>query len=119
MITRVLALPMVLAVALAVATPAFSQVPQADRQPDFNVTDDGFLSEGGDVAWGKCSKIPREVFASELPPQAARACEEAGFPVKGSPTQAPLTDTGGPPIILISIALLVAGGLLIRKSTAP
>lgn len=116
MITKVLVLAMVLALTLVVATPAFSQVPRADRQPDFNVTDKGWLSEGGDIAWGKCSKIPREVFSGELPPQAARACEEAGFPVKGSPTQTPLPDTGGPPIILVPITLLVVGGLLIRKS---
>ena len=76
MVTRVLVLAMMLAITFLGATPAFSQVPQADRQPDFNVADDGFLSEGGDIVWGKCSKIPREVFASELPPQAASASSE-------------------------------------------
>ena len=111
-------LAMVLAITLVVTTPALGQVPRADRQPDFNVTDDGFLSEGGDIAWGKCTKIPDDVFTSELPPQAARACEEAGFPVKGSQTQTPLPNTSGPPLILVPIALLVVCGLLIRKSTA-
>ncbi len=118
MITNGSVLAIVLAATLVVAMPAFGQVPRADRQRDFNVTDEGWLSEGGDIAWGKCSKIPREVFSEELPPQAARACEEAGFPVKGSPTQTPLPDTGGPPIILVPVALLVVGGLLFRKSTA-
>jgi hypothetical protein len=114
----IVVLVMVLAMTLVGTMPAPGQVPRADRQPDFNVTDKGALVEGGDILWGKCSKIPREVFASELPPQAARACEEAGFSVKGSPTQTPMPDTGGPPLILVPIALLVICRLLIRKSTA-
>ena len=115
---RLLLPVVVLATTLVVATPALSQVPRADRQPDFDVTDKGVLSEGGDIIWGKCSKIPREVFAGELPPQAARACEKAGFPVKGSPAQAPMPGTGGPPLILVPFAFLVVCGLLFRKSTA-
>jgi len=33
-------------------------------------------------------------------------------------SQTPLSETGGLPIILVPVALLVLGGLLIRKSTA-
>ena len=112
MITRVLVLAMVLAITLAVTTPALGR-------SEFTVSDDGRLFRGGDIAYGKCSTIPRKWFASGyLPPQAARACEEAGFPVKGSPTKTPLAKTGGLPVILVPVALLVVGGLLIRKSTA-
>jgi hypothetical protein len=50
------------------------------------------------------------IFKSERE-EAAQACEKAE-------DMASLADTGGPPIILVPIALLVAGGLLIRKSTA-
>ena len=56
--------------------------------------------------------------------QAVSECEKAGFSVNGSPTQdrvepqTSLTKTGGLPIILVPIALLVVGRLLVRKSTA-
>ena len=113
MITRVLVLAMVLAITLAVATPALAY-------NEFTVSDDGRLFRGGDIVYGKCSTIRRKWFASgELPPQAARACEKAGFPVQGSPTKTPLPKTGGLPVILVPITLLIVGGLLIRKTTAP
>ena len=123
MITRVLVLAMVLAITLAVTTPALAN--QQDEPPelpdirigtatpipgypDFEITDTGYLIHQRDVILGNCDDTEGFDFPDEsLNEQAARACEKAEH-------MAPLTDTGGPPIILVPIALLVAGGLLIR-----
>ncbi len=116
MITRVLVLAMVLAVTLAVTTPALADDIETARPipgyPDFEITDKGFLIHERDVIVGKCGSSQRFAFQSaSLREEAARACEKAGYP-------ASLAKTGGPPIILVPIALLVAGGLLIRISIA-
>jgi hypothetical protein len=102
MITRVLVLALVLAITLAVSIPALAQ-------NDVAINDKGVVSIGGDVVLGKCSDLLQH--RDEVPDlmDAVRACEKAGY-------SAPLTETGGPPIILVPIALLVAGGLLIRLS---
>jgi hypothetical protein len=107
MITRVLGLAKVLALTLAVSTPALAAKPRT-YSPDYEVTKNGVLVEG-DVLLGRCSKVLKhDEFYGE---EAVKACEAAG----NSP---PLTDTGGPPIILIPFALLVVGGLLFRKTVA-
>jgi len=108
MITRGLGLAMVLALTLAVGSPALASKPIA-YSPDYEVRKNGVLVEDGDVILGKCSKVLQhdELYLRK----AVKACEAAGY----SPS---LTDTGGPPITLVPVALLVAGGLLIRKSTA-
>ena len=134
MITRMLVLATVLALILAVTTPVLAD--QQDKPPkpppridmgtmqripgtDYWITDKGWLFSGRDVIVAKCG--PTENFENE---EDARACEKAGYSVKGSPTQhrvepqTPLTNTGGLPVTLVPIALLVASGLLIRKSTA-
>jgi hypothetical protein len=117
MITRMLVLAMVLAITLAVATPALAATP-IPGYPSFEITDNGELIEGGDIGWGKCSTLlqrrddlsPNEpYYESEI--RVIRACEKAE-------NMALLADTGGPPIILVPIALLAVGGLLIRKSIA-
>ena len=123
-----------LAITLAVATPALAD--QQDKPPkpppridmgtmkripgtDYWITDKGWLFSGRDVIVARCG--PTENFENE---EDARACEKAGYSVKGSPTQdrvepqTPLSKTGGFPVILVPVALLVAGGLLIRKYTA-
>ena len=100
--------------------------PPAHSQPQWKVTDNGVLVErtfSGAIHYGKCSNLPwQELFnappSEQLHPQeAVRACEKAGFSVNVE-RQTPLSKTGGPPLILVPIALLVVGGLLIRKSTA-
>ena len=109
---------MVLALTLVVSTPALADKP-IPGYPRMTITDNGELIEGGDIGWGKCSTLLQQrrddltpdkpYYENEI--RVIRACEKAehiGL----------LPDTGGPPIILIPIALLVAGGLLIRKSTA-
>jgi hypothetical protein len=118
MITRTLALAMVLAITLAVAAPALAgdiaTATSVPGYPDYEITDKGFLVHQGDVIVGKCGSTPTEDFAFQsktLREQAAKACEKAEH-------MATLTDTGGPPIILVPLALLVVGGLLIRKSIA-
>jgi hypothetical protein len=64
------------------------------------------------VIVGKCGSTQDFAFRSKsLDKKAARACQAAGYPTS-------LSKTGGPPLILVPIALLVVGGLLIRKSTA-
>jgi hypothetical protein len=109
---------MVLALTLAVTAPAlagndFATATPIPGYPDFEITDNGNLVHGGDVIVGKCgSSSQRFAFQSaSLREEAARACEKAGY-------SASLTKTGGLPVILVPIALLVVGGLFIRKSTA-
>ena len=116
--TSIVVLAMALAITLAITTPALAQ-------NDFKVTNNGVLWVGGDVSFGKCSSLQLDMFLSKSDQEkAVRVCKKAGFPVKGSPTQdkvepqTPLSKTGGPPLILVPIALLIVGGLLIRKSTA-
>jgi len=118
MITRALGLAMVLAMVLALTTPALAQ-------PDhFNVTDNGVLSYGGDVVFGKCSTFWR---SSTFPPfpqesmqqKAARACEKAGFSVPGpgettmvNGSPVPVPPSGGPAILLPAAVLLLGSGIL-------
>ena len=118
MITRMLVLAIMLALTLVSTTPSLAGVDIATAEPipgypDFEMTDKGTLVYGGDVIVGKCG-IPPEDFAfqsASLRERAASACEKAGY-------SAPLSKTGGLPIILAPIALLVACGFLICKSTA-
>jgi hypothetical protein len=124
MITRALVVAMVLTITLAVATPALANQqdgpPEIDigtatpipGYPDYEITDKGFLVYQRDVIVGKCGSSQPFAFQSKsLREEAARACEMAE-------QLAPLAETGGPPIILVPITLLVIGGLLIRKSIA-
>jgi hypothetical protein len=103
--------------------------PAVERQDQvvFTITDMGVIDMGGDIRLGKCGDLLRhrdEVRDYEKL-GALSACEKAGFTANGSPTQVsvesptPLSEAGGPPLILVPITLLVTGGLLIRKSTAP
>ena len=111
---------MVLAIPLAVTTPALAQ-------PDhFSVTDNGVLSYGGDVVLGKCSTFWRSGTFPPFPQEpmqqkAAHACEKAGFSVpgpggmtmvNGSPVPVPLGGTGGPSILLPAAVLLLGSGIL-------
>jgi hypothetical protein len=116
---KLLVLAVMLAITLAVATPALAKVDIATATaipgyPDFEITDKGFLVYQGDLIVGKCGVDSTQDFAlgsKSLREEAARACERAT-------DSALLAKTGGPPIILVPIALLVAGSLLIRKSKA-
>ena len=122
---------MVLTITLAVTTPAFAMpdfntAKPIPGHPEFEITDKGWIIQGGDLGWGKCPSLIKQTDEHTKDfdqVQAARACKAAGYMAKGPPTrqepQAPLSKTGGPPIILVPIALLALGGLLIRKSTAP
>jgi hypothetical protein len=119
MITRMLVLTMMLALTLAITTPALADVDIATAKPipghpDFAITDKGHLVEGGDVVLPKCSTLLQqsdEFSKYGFYEDAAKAC-------KAAERTAPLSETGGPPVILIPIALLVVGGLFIRKSSA-
>ena len=121
-------LVMVLAMTLAIPTLAFAQNrPPIQRQDQiaFAINDKGVIFMGGDISLGKCSDLlqHRDEVPDLVKLGALRACEKAGYSATGSPTQdrvepqTPLTKTGGLPIILVPIALLLVGGLLIRKST--
>jgi hypothetical protein len=131
MVTRVPVLAMVLTITLAVTTPALAGTDTATAKPipghpDFAITNKGVLIEGGDVVHGKCSTLLQDSDESRWPyyEDAASACKKAGYSIKGLSTQdrgepqTPLSKTGGLPVILVPIALLVAGGFLIRKYTA-
>jgi hypothetical protein len=115
MITRMLV--MVLAITLAATTPALADDDIATATPiqgypDYEITDKGSLVYQRDVIVGKCGPSQPFAFKSKsLREEAARACEKAGY-------SASLVKMGGLPVIVVPIALLVVGGLLIRKSTA-
>ena len=117
MITRALVLAMVLAIRLVVPSPAlagtdFATAKPIPGYPDYEITDNGNLVYGGDTIEGKCGGVEDFGFLTKsLNEEAARACEAAGYPTS-------LAKTGGFPIILVPIAMLVVGGLLIRKLTA-
>lgn len=108
---------LVLAATLAVTMPAFAGTDFATAKPisgypDYEITDNGNLIYQRDLIVGKCGSSQPFAFRSKsLREEAARACEKAGYPT-------PLTKTGGLPIILVPIALLIAGGLLIRRATS-
>jgi hypothetical protein len=122
-------LAMVLAVTLAVTTPALGQgYSQKHQYPrGVFVADNGSVGKG-DISAGNCRDLGpdrpntgpnnffRGMYSESDIEKIVIACEKAGFLVVGR--QTPLSETGGPPLILVPIALLVAGGLLIRKSTA-
>jgi len=136
MVTRVLVLAMVLTIALAVTTPAFAQpdfntAKPIPGYPEFEITDKGWIIQGGDLAWGKCSTLLQETDEHTKDfdqVQAARACEKAGFSEKGSevmvatvmettmvndsPAPVPIPSSGGPAILLPAAALLVGSGIL-------
>ena len=126
----IVVLVIVLATTLAVTTPAFAQpdfntAKPIPGYPEFEVTDKGWIIQGGDLGWGKCPSLVKQTdehTGDSDQVQAARACKAAGYTAKGPPTQqvpqAPLSKTGGLPIILVPTALIVVCGLLIRKSTA-
>src|SRR5215213_9461735 len=129
-------LVIVLATTLAVTTPAFAQpdfntAKPIPGYPEFEITDKGWIIQGGDLAWGKCSTLLQETDEhtkdfDEV--QAARACEKAGFSEKGSevmvatvmettmvndsPAPVPIPQSGGPAILLPAAALLVRSGIL-------
>lgn len=119
MITRALVLAMMLAkVTLAVTTPAlagndFATATPIPGYPDFEITDKGFLIHEGDVIVGKCGSSQRFAFQSaSLNDEAASACEKAGY-------SATLAKTGGLPLVLAPISLLlIGGGLLFRRATS-
>jgi hypothetical protein len=75
-----------------------------------------------DVAAGNCRDLgtndfPRGMYSESDLEKIVSACEKKGFSVNEE-RHTPPSKTGGPPLILVPIALLVAGGLLIRKSAA-
>jgi hypothetical protein len=117
MVTKILVLAMVLAISLVVPSPAvagtdFATAKPIPGYPDYEITDNGNLVYGGDTIEGKCGGVEGFDFLTKsLNEEAARACKAAGYPTS-------LAKTGGLPIILVPVALLVLGGLLIRKSTA-
>jgi len=139
MVTRILVLAMVLAVPLAVTTPAFAQpdwmsdlktAKPIPGYPGFEITDKGWIIQG-DLAWGKCPTLLQETDEHTGDPdqvKAARACEKAGFSEKGSEVMvatvmettmvngspAPNTPpSGGPAFLLPAAALLLGSGILI------
>jgi hypothetical protein len=135
MVTRILLLAMVLALPLAVTTPAFAQpdfntAKPIPGYPEFEITDKGWIIQGGDLAWGKCSTLLQETDEHTKDfdqVQAARACEKAGFSekgsvmvatvmettmVNGSPASVPIPQSGGPAILLPAAALLLGSGIL-------
>jgi hypothetical protein len=138
MVTRVLALTIVLAMTLAVTTPTpafaqpdFNTAKPIPGYPEFEITDKGWIIQGGDLAWGKCSTLLQETDEHTGDPdqvQAARACEKAGFSekgsevkvatvmettmVNGSPVPVPIPSSGGPAILLPAAALLLGSGIL-------
>jgi len=137
MVTRILVLAMVLAVPLAVTTPAFAQpdwmsdlktAKPIPGYPGFEITDKGWIIQG-DLAWGKCPTLLQETDEHTGDPdqvKAARACEKAGFSEKGSEvlvatvmettmgTGSPVAipDGGGPAILPLAAALLLGSGIL-------
>jgi hypothetical protein len=123
-------LTIVLAMTLAVTTPALAQGRFA-----FKVNDKGEIVHGR-YSFGKCSDLQRDPFhvpgrpdqpASGPQREAVRACEKAGFSVgpevtvatvmettmvNGSPVPVPIPSSGGPAILLPSAALLLGSGIL-------
>jgi hypothetical protein len=108
-------LVMVLAMTLAVTSPALAGTDNAKPvmgYPDYEITENGNLIWQRDVIVGKCGSTQDFAFLSKSMDKAAReACRAAGYPTS-------LSNTGGPPLILVPITLLILGGFLIRKSTA-
>ena len=116
-VTRTLVLAMVLTVTSAVATPAiavpdFATAKPIPGHPDFEITDNGNLVYQRDLIVARCgSTRDLEALPKPLNEQAASACEAAGYPSS-------LAKTGGLPVTLVPIALLIAGGELIRRVLA-
>ena len=137
----------VLALTLAAAVPAFADPGPSGRSrglavvpdlgsavpvpsnPDYEVTDDGFLVFEGDIVF-ECESLRYEddTLRFEKPENRAEArrraeeaheerveiCTEAGFPPSST-----LPETGGPRPLLAPVALLACAGLLVRAIAAP
>jgi hypothetical protein len=125
MLTRLLVLAMVLAITLLITTPALGLSHSEEHQYEHGggvfVTDNGLVQKA-DIAAGHCRDLgtddfPRGMYSESDFEKIIRACEKKGFSVNVE-RQTALSKTGGLPIIIVPIALLVVGGLLIRKSTA-
>ena len=118
---KLFVLAAILAMTLTVGTPAFADsyhdIPDFDTATplphpftNFEITDDGFLIEEGDIVQS-CEELPYREGA--LHEALVKACTEVGFPPEGN-----LPQTGGTPLLLVPIALIVGSGLLLRI-TAP
>ena len=123
-------LAMVLAITLMVATPALGKGYSLKHQfpRGVFVTDNGSVGKE-DISAGNCRDLGpnrpniglnnffRGIYSESDIEKIVSLCEKKGFSVSVE-RQTSLSKTGGPPLILVPIALLVLGGLLIRKSTA-
>jgi hypothetical protein len=105
-----------------VQTPDFGTATPVPGYSDYEITDDGFLTYEGDIGIAKCASVERNDFTStSLYKEVVNVCERAGFAPKGERTSemvtltTPLADTGGPPLLLLPIALLLGSALLIRR----
>ena len=118
-------LGMVLALTLVITMPALglshSEEHQFEHGGGVFVTDNGLVQKK-DVAAGNCrdlgtNNFPRVMYSESDFEKIIRACEKKGFSVSVE-RKTPLSETGGSPLILVPIALLLVGGLLIRNATA-
>lgn len=113
----------ILALLLASATPALAALAQNAPNPaDYALQDDGTVIIGGDVAMSCgsfASYLNNDSYNHPGSVQQARnvlqQCRERGSLEASDSTQLP--DTGGPPLLLITGALLAGTGLVAYRRT--
>lgn len=90
--------------------PDFGSAVPVPADSDYQITVDGHLIYQGDTVISCKDVMPDFITPREFYEEQARICAQAGFP----PGKA-LPDTGGLPLLLAPLAVLLAAGLLARK----
>lgn len=94
--------------------PDFDSAVPVPSNPDFQITADGYLINQGDTVISCEDVQPDFVTPREAYEEQAGICAEYGFPPGKD-----LPSTGGPPLLLTPLVLLLTVGLLARRIIHP
>lgn len=101
--------------------PDFGSATLVPSDSDYQITADGYLIYQDDMVVGCESVWPGNYTSTELYEEQAGICTEAGFPPKRPPPSewVSLPVTGGLPLLLGSLVLLLGAAGLLARAIAP